>query len=102
MSTKIDRGRLAQLRKVEEECFLATHKKSAEAFADSRKVMHEGVPMSWMAKWPGAHPVFVKEAFAYFSFNAFLRVSSCTGVTAATLAVTSIALLGRAFGILMR
>jgi glutamate-1-semialdehyde 2,1-aminomutase len=24
--------------------------------------MHEGVPMSWMAKWPGAHPVFVKEA----------------------------------------
>ncbi|MTA85642.1 MAG: aminotransferase class III-fold pyridoxal phosphate-dependent enzyme, partial [Actinobacteria bacterium] len=25
-------------------------------------VMHEGVPMSWMAKWPGAHPVFIKEA----------------------------------------
>ncbi|CAB4567510.1 unannotated protein [freshwater metagenome] len=24
--------------------------------------MHEGVPMSWMAKWPGAHPVFIKEA----------------------------------------
>jgi glutamate-1-semialdehyde 2,1-aminomutase len=24
--------------------------------------MREGVPMSWMAKWPGAHPVFVKEA----------------------------------------
>ena len=62
MSTQIDRGRLAQLRKVEEERFLASHKKSADAFADSRKVMHEGVPMSWMAKWPGAHPVFVKEA----------------------------------------
>ena len=24
--------------------------------------MHEGVPMSWMAKWPGAHPVFVQQA----------------------------------------
>ena len=57
MSTQIDRGLLAQLRKVEEERFLANHKKSAEAFADSQKVMHEGVPMSWMAKWPGAPPV---------------------------------------------
>ena len=62
MSKQIDRTRLAQLRKVEEERFLANHKKSSEAFADSQKVMHEGVPMSWMAKWPGAHPVFVKEA----------------------------------------
>jgi glutamate-1-semialdehyde 2,1-aminomutase len=62
MSKQIDRTRLAALRKVEEERFLANHKKSSEAFADSQKVMHEGVPMSWMAKWPGAHPVFVKEA----------------------------------------
>ncbi len=37
MSTQIDRGRLEQLRKVEEERFLANHKKSAEAFADSRE-----------------------------------------------------------------
>ena len=62
MSKQIDRTRLAALRKVEEERFLANHKKSSEAFADSQKVMHEGVPMSWMAKWPGAHPVFVREA----------------------------------------
>ena len=62
MSTQINRLHLAELRKVEEARFLANHKKSSEAFADSQKVMHEGVPMSWMAKWPGAHPVFVKEA----------------------------------------
>jgi glutamate-1-semialdehyde 2,1-aminomutase len=62
MATQIDRTRLAELRKIEEARFLANHKKSSEAFADSQKVMHEGVPMSWMAKWPGAHPVFVKEA----------------------------------------
>ena len=45
MSKVIDRTRLAQLRKIEEERFLANHKKSSEAFADSQKVMHEGVPM---------------------------------------------------------
>ena len=62
MSSKIDRQHLKKLRAIEEQRFLDTHKKSAAAFEDSKKVMHEGVPMSWMAKWPGAHPVFVKEA----------------------------------------
>ena len=58
----INRKHLKELRSKEEQRFLDTHKKSAAAFEDSKKVMHEGVPMSWMAKWPGAHPVFVKEA----------------------------------------
>jgi glutamate-1-semialdehyde 2,1-aminomutase len=62
MSTQINRQHLKELRAKEEQRFLDTHKKSAAAFEDSKKVMHEGVPMSWMAKWPGAHPVFVKEA----------------------------------------
>jgi glutamate-1-semialdehyde 2,1-aminomutase len=62
MSSKIDRSHLKKLRAIEEQRFLDNHQKSAAAFADSKKVMHEGVPMSWMAKWPGAHPVFVKEA----------------------------------------
>jgi glutamate-1-semialdehyde 2,1-aminomutase len=62
MSTVINRQHLKELRAKEEQRFLDTHKKSAAAFEDSKKVMHEGVPMSWMAKWPGAHPVFVKEA----------------------------------------
>jgi glutamate-1-semialdehyde 2,1-aminomutase len=57
-----NRQHLKELRAKEEQRFLDTHKKSAAAFEDSKKVMHEGVPMSWMAKWPGAHPVFVKEA----------------------------------------
>jgi glutamate-1-semialdehyde 2,1-aminomutase len=48
--------------KIEEQRFLDLHKASTAAFHQSSKVMHEGVPMSWMAKWPGAHPVFVKEA----------------------------------------
>ena len=38
MSKVIDRARLAALRKIEEERFLANHKKSGEAFTDSQKV----------------------------------------------------------------
>jgi glutamate-1-semialdehyde 2,1-aminomutase len=62
MATVINRDHLKALRAKEEQRFLDTHKKSAAAFAESKKVMHEGVPMSWMAKWPGAHPVFVQQA----------------------------------------
>ena len=62
MSTTIRPERIAELMKIEEQRFLDLHKESTAAFNQSSKVMHEGVPMSWMAKWPGAHPVFVKEA----------------------------------------
>jgi glutamate-1-semialdehyde 2,1-aminomutase len=62
MSTVIRPERIAELMKIEEQRFLDLHKASTAAFRQSSKVMHEGVPMSWMAKWPGAHPVFVKEA----------------------------------------
>ncbi len=62
MATVIRPERIAELMKIEEKRFLDLHKASTAAFNQSSKVMHEGVPMSWMAKWPGAHPVFVKEA----------------------------------------
>ena len=62
MSTVIRPERIAELMKIEEQRFLDLHKASTAAFHKSSEVMHEGVPMSWMAKWPGAHPVFVKEA----------------------------------------
>ena len=62
MTTVIRPERIAELMKIEEQRFLDLHKASTAAFNQSSKVMHEGVPMSWMAKWPGAHPVFVKEA----------------------------------------
>jgi glutamate-1-semialdehyde 2,1-aminomutase len=62
MSTEIRPERISELMKIEEQRFLDLHKASTAAFNQSSKVMHEGVPMSWMAKWPGAHPVFVKEA----------------------------------------
>ena len=58
----INRDRLAALRKIEDERFLALHPKSGEMFKAGQKHMPGGVPMSWMAKWPGAYPVFVQEA----------------------------------------
>jgi len=58
----ISRGNLASLRKVEDQRFLEAHKKSGELFAKAKDSMPNGVPMSWMSKWPGAYPVFVEEA----------------------------------------
>ncbi len=58
----INRTLLAQLRKKEDARFLALHPKSGELFEAGKKNMPGGVPMSWMAKWPGAYPVFVERA----------------------------------------
>jgi len=64
----IDRKLLAALRTIEDARFLEQHPVSGTMFAEAKGVMPGGVPMSWMAKWPGAYPVFVKEAKgAHFS-----------------------------------
>ena len=64
----IDRKLLAALRAKEDTRFLEQHPVSGKMFAEAKGVMPGGVPMSWMAKWPGAYPVFVKEAKgAHFS-----------------------------------
>ena len=60
--SSIDRSHLKKLTEIEEERFLALHPKSGELFAQAKKVMPGGVPMSWMAKWPGAYPIFVDTA----------------------------------------
>ena len=59
---EIDRDHLKKLNAKEEERFLALHPKSGELFKKAKEVMPDGVPMSWMAKWPGAYPVFVDSA----------------------------------------
>ena len=58
----INRTHLAALREKEEARFLQLHPASGELFKVGQAHMPAGVPMSWMAKWPGAYPVFVKEA----------------------------------------
>ena len=58
----INRDRLAHLRTIEDERFLALHPKSGELFKKGQANMPGGVPMSWMAKWPGAYPIFIDQA----------------------------------------
>ena len=58
----INRARLKDLRKIEDQRFLDAHPKSGELFIKANESMPNGVPMSWMSKWPGAYPVFVEEA----------------------------------------
>ena len=58
----INREHLKKLTATEEQRFLDLHPKSGALFEQAKNVMPGGVPMSWMAKWPGKYPVFVKSA----------------------------------------
>ena len=58
----INRDTLRRLTEVERERFLEKHPKSGELFEAGKANMPGGVPMSWMAKWPGAYPIFVEKA----------------------------------------
>ena len=53
---------LNQQQAVELYSALLTDETSAALFEKAKGVMPGGVPMSWMAKWPGAYPVFVESA----------------------------------------
>ena len=58
----INRDTLKRLTEIEHVRFLAKHPKSGEYFETAKTTMPGGVPMSWMAKWPGAYPIFVESA----------------------------------------
>lgn len=58
----LDRARLARLTERESTRFADTHRRSGELFARARGPLLDGVPMNWMVKWAGPHPVFVKWA----------------------------------------
>ena len=56
------RERLPTLMRREEERFAREHPRSRDLAAEARRHLLAGVPMHWMAKWPGGFPVFVAEA----------------------------------------
>jgi glutamate-1-semialdehyde 2,1-aminomutase len=58
----IDRTRLAALHRREEERFADTHPGSAARVDAAAAHLLGGVPMNWMARWPGGFPVFATEA----------------------------------------
>ena len=60
--TTIDRARLSELMERERGLFRERHPRSRALFEAGRGSLLWGVPMNWMVRWPGDHPVYVAEA----------------------------------------
>jgi glutamate-1-semialdehyde 2,1-aminomutase len=60
--TEIDRRRIATVHQAELERFAREHPRSRELFERARGSLISGVPMTWMAKWAGGHPVYAASA----------------------------------------
>ncbi|HEX5898996.1 MAG TPA: aspartate aminotransferase family protein, partial [Solirubrobacteraceae bacterium] len=60
--TQIDRRRLAAVHQAELERFAREHPRSRELFERAKGSLVSGVPMTWMAKWVGGHPVYAASA----------------------------------------
>jgi glutamate-1-semialdehyde 2,1-aminomutase len=58
----IDRERLGRALADEESAFTAAHPRSRALHDKARAHLHDGVPMSWMIRWPGPFPLFVQRA----------------------------------------
>ena len=81
----IDRDRLRRLHRRERDAFILAHPRSAELFGRAVEHMPLGVPMSWMAKWPGDFPVFVADASGahFVDVDGLEYVDFCLGDTGA-------------------
>jgi glutamate-1-semialdehyde aminotransferase len=62
MTSLYDPQRLEQLFAKELELFVETHPESKKLHDKAAGPMMNGVPMSWMKKWPGPYPVYVSSA----------------------------------------
>ena len=60
--TQIDRDRIAAVHQAESERFAREHPRSRALFERARASLVSGVPMTWMAKWAGGHPVYAASA----------------------------------------
>jgi len=80
-----DRDRLAALWDAERELFRRLHPRSGELAQRARDHLPDGVPMLWMAKWPGDWPVHVAGAAgAHFTCaDGIDHVDLCLGDTGA-------------------
>jgi glutamate-1-semialdehyde 2,1-aminomutase len=81
----VDRGLLQRRMQEEGELFRALHPRS-EALAESaRKGLVSGVPMPWMARWPGSFPVFFSDAAGatFRDVDGLEYVDFCLGDTGA-------------------
>src|SRR6478736_7905984 len=85
MVKEIDRDRLHELLRAEDERFVAEHPRSRELFERGRRSLLAGVPMPWMTEWAGAFPVFVAEASGarFTDVDGIEYVDFCLGDTGA-------------------
>ena len=83
--TYADRARLAALWQSELEIFQAARPASQREWQRAVEHMPDGVPMLWMAKWPGPWPVYVETATgAHFTcLDGIDHVDLCLGDTGA-------------------
>src|SRR3954470_23023965 len=61
-ATDLDRDRIAAVHRTERERFAREHPRSRALFERARGSLLSGVPMTWMAKWVGGHPVYAASA----------------------------------------
>lgn len=80
-----DRERLGGLWSVEVETFRASRPESRKLWQAATPHLPDGVPMLWMAKWPGPWPVYVRSALgAHFTdVDGIDHVDLCLGDTGA-------------------
>ena len=80
-----DREKLARLFAVEVAEFVAKHPASEALHQKASGPLMAGVPMSWMAKWPGPHPIFVQSAKGsrFIDVDGIEYVDFCLGDTGA-------------------
>ncbi len=83
--SRVDPERLASLHAAESARFVAEHPACAALAQAGRAHMPLGVPMSWMAKWPGGFPVHVAEASGarFRCADGLEHVDLCLGDTGA-------------------
>jgi glutamate-1-semialdehyde aminotransferase len=80
-----DRERLAELWSIETQTFAAARPRSKALFAEALPHLPDGVPMLWMAKWPGPWPVYVESAAGahFVDVDGIDHVDLCLGDTGA-------------------
>ena len=85
MAAPIDRGRLHELLRQEQDRFVALHPRSAALATEAATHLVAGVPMPWMTRWPGAFPIHVAEASGsrFVDVDGIEYVDFCLGDTGA-------------------
>ncbi len=80
-----DRARLAELWRVETELFRLARPASEALWREAVPHLPDGVPMLWMAKWPGPWPVYVENAAGahFWCADGIDHVDLCLGDTGA-------------------